>query len=127
MRRAAGPCTSEEEESAPAVSRQTPNILIVVWDTVRADHLTPYGYERDTTPKLARFAADAVLYEHAISPGMWTLPSHASLFTGLPVSAHGANASHKELAPRFLTLAEVVQAAGVRHLPLLGQSASGTP
>ncbi len=83
-----------------------PNVLVIVWDTTRADRLTPYGYKLDTTPKLAEFAKDAVLYERAVSPAMWTLPSHSSMFTGLPASAHGAASGHKWLDDRFLTFAE---------------------
>ncbi len=60
----------------------TPNVLLIVLDTVRADALSPYGYERDTTPNLARLAERGVRFEHARSTAPWTLPSHASLFTG---------------------------------------------
>src|SRR5690606_6654657 len=55
-----------------------PNVLLIVWDTTRADHLSLYGYERPTTPWLEGFAREAVVFERAISPGMWTPPSHAS-------------------------------------------------
>ncbi|APW59960.1 sulfatase [Paludisphaera borealis] len=59
-----------------------PNVVLIVLDTVRADSLTPYGAERDTTPNLARLAREGVLFKHARSTAPWTLPSHASLFTG---------------------------------------------
>lgn len=88
------------------VQHDGPNVLLVVLDTVRADHLTPYGYARETTPRLGAFAQEAVVYERAVSPGMWTVPSHASLFTGLPVSAHGTHAKHKWLDDSFTTAAE---------------------
>ena len=83
-----------------------PNVLVVVMDTTRADHLTPYGYGLDTTPKLQDFAKGGVVYERAVSPGMWTLPSHASIFTGLPVREHGANAQNKWLDDAHVTMAE---------------------
>lgn len=89
-----------------------PNVLLIVWDTVRADHTTPYGYARDTTPRLAELAKDGVVYERAVSPGMWTVPGHASLFTGLPESAHGANAATNWLDSRFQTVAETFVDAG---------------
>lgn len=89
-----------------------PNVLLIVWDTVRADHLSLYNYGRQTTPKLDAWAKDAVVYERAVSPGMWTLPSHASLFTGLPESGHGADASNHHLENRFVTLAESLYGAG---------------
>jgi len=49
-----------------------------------------YGYERDTTPRLDAFAAESVVYDRAISPTSWTLPAHASLFTGKFTTSHGA-------------------------------------
>lgn len=81
-------------------------MLIVLWDTVRADHLSLYGYPRPTTPNLSRFAEDAAVFEAAVSPGMWTVPSHGSLFTGLPVAAHGADTGWIWLDHRFTTVAE---------------------
>ncbi len=58
------------------------NTLLIVWDTVRADHLGFAGYERDNTPGLARFAAQGVTYASAMAPAPWTFPSHSSFFTG---------------------------------------------
>jgi arylsulfatase A-like enzyme len=89
-----------------------PNVLVIVWDTVRADHLSTFGYDLATTPGLDAWAKEARVYENAISPGMWTLPSHASLFTGLPESSHGANAEHHWLDKRFLTVSETFLDAG---------------
>ena len=89
-----------------------PNVLIILWDTVRADRMSLYGHDRPTTPKLDAFAADAAVFEHAISPGMWTLPTHASFFTGLPPQTHGANAAHRWLDDHNETLAERFDEAG---------------
>ena len=90
----------------PPAPEGAPNVLIVVWDTTRADRMSLYGYDKKTTPSLDAFAQEAVVYERAISPGMWTLPSHASMFTGLPVSEHGAAADHKLVDTKFVTMAE---------------------
>lgn len=68
------------------------NVVLVVLDTVRADHLSCYGYGRRTTPNLDRFAASADRYVTARSTAPWTLPSHASLFTGKFPHRHGADA-----------------------------------
>jgi arylsulfatase A-like enzyme len=68
-----------------------PDVLLVTLDTTRVDHLSPYGYERDTSPNLSRLAADGVAYTRAYSVASWTLPSHASLFTGKYPSSHGAS------------------------------------
>lgn len=89
-----------------------PNVLVIVWDTVRADRVATLGYKRSTTPNLDRFAADARVYERAISPAIWTPPSHGSLFTGLPPSQHGVNALYKWLDGHHTTLAEVFHDAG---------------
>ncbi|WP_439027910.1 sulfatase-like hydrolase/transferase [Haloarchaeobius sp. DT45] len=67
------------------------NVLFVVMDTVRKDHLSVYGYDRPTTPGLEAFAEEAAVYEQAVAPAPWTLPVHASLFTGLYPSQHGAS------------------------------------
>ncbi|UCG34223.1 MAG: sulfatase, partial [Phycisphaerales bacterium] len=89
-----------------------PNILVIMWDTVRADRLSAYGYDKPTTPYLEQFAAESSLYERAISPGIWTLPYHASLFTGLPITAHGATAFHKWIDSDMPKLAETLTEAG---------------
>jgi arylsulfatase A-like enzyme len=67
------------------------NVLFVVLDTVRKDHLSVYGHDRPTTPALKAFAEEAAVYEQAVSQAPWTLPVHASLFTGLYPSEHGAS------------------------------------
>ena len=64
---------------APAGAR---NVLVVVWDTVRASNLSLYGYERPTTPNLIDLAGQGVRFDLAFSTSSWTLPSHASMFTG---------------------------------------------
>jgi arylsulfatase A-like enzyme len=58
------------------------NVMLIVWDTVRADNLGLYGYSRNTTPNLAKWAQKGVTYKQALSPAPWTLPSHTCFFTG---------------------------------------------
>jgi arylsulfatase A-like enzyme len=67
-----------------------PNLILVTLDTTRADHLGAYGYPRPTSPALDRLAADSVVYTRAYSTSSWTLPAHASLFTGKFPKTHGA-------------------------------------
>ncbi|MDJ0864618.1 MAG: sulfatase [Myxococcota bacterium] len=67
-----------------------PNVLLVTLDTTRADRLGAYGYARPTTPRLDELARESVVFERAYAPSTWTLPSHASLFTGKLPSSHGA-------------------------------------
>ncbi len=66
--------------SADAVGK--PNVLLIVLDALRADHVGAYGYSRPTTPNIDRIAAEGVLYENAFSTSPWSLPAHASLMTG---------------------------------------------
>ncbi|MDR3621499.1 MAG: sulfatase-like hydrolase/transferase [Paludisphaera borealis] len=68
--------------SPPAAASRPPNVLLIVLDTVRADRMSLYGYERDTTPSLARLAGRGVTFGQARSTAPWTLPSHASMMTG---------------------------------------------
>jgi len=96
----------------PAAPPGAPDVVVVVLDTVRADHVSAYGYARPTTPSFDALARDAALFLQAISPGTWSLPSHASLFTGRFVSAHGAHDEHRFLSPGPPTLAESLAAAG---------------
>jgi len=70
--------------------QQRPNIVLITLDTLRADHLGCYGYHRNTSPEIDRFATSATLYRDAHTTAPWTLPSHASMFTGLYPFEHGA-------------------------------------
>ena len=70
-----------------------PDVILVTLDTTRADHLSTYGYPRETSPNLTAFAQDALLFEDAHSTVGWTLPSHASILTGLYPSHHGARSA----------------------------------
>ncbi len=73
----------------PAPDPHAPNVLVIVIDTLRADHVSAYGYPRPTTPNLDRLAREGVLFENAIAPCSWSLPSHASLVTGRYQFEHG--------------------------------------
>jgi arylsulfatase A-like enzyme len=67
-----------------------PDVVLITLDTTRADHMSAYGYPRETTPHLDPLAEDAVRFDAAYAVTSWTLPSHASIFTGKFPSAHGA-------------------------------------
>ncbi|HRW08923.1 MAG TPA: sulfatase-like hydrolase/transferase, partial [Caldilineaceae bacterium] len=83
-----------------------PDIILLVLDTQRADRLSCYGYEKETSPNLDAFAADATLFRHACSPAQWTVPSHSSLFTGLYPSVHGTQQSFSILPDSLTPLSE---------------------
>lgn len=91
-----------------------PNVLWVVWDTVRADRMSVYGHDKPTTPLLEEWAKGARVFENVLSAANTTEPSHASMFTGVLPSQHGADASNRWLADEFETVAERLQAAGYR-------------
>lgn len=80
-----------ESPPEPQVRASGPNVVFVVMDTTRADHLSISGWKRDTTPNLTALAADAVTYSRAHSVAPWTLPSHMSMFTGQLPGQHLAN------------------------------------
>jgi arylsulfatase A-like enzyme len=87
----------------------SPNIVLILWDTTRADHLSSYGYFRNTTPNVDRLAKRGVLFENAIAASSWTLPATASIFTSLLPHQHGAD-TDRASEPR--TLAEVLRSVG---------------
>jgi len=109
---------SAEANTSPALETSRPSVVLIVMDTVRADHLSLYGYERDTTPNLRALARDSAIYTNAISASDITLTSHASLFTGMYPSWHGAYCSPpeaaygREIAPQYPTLAELLRKHG---------------
>jgi arylsulfatase A-like enzyme len=70
------------EARRPLPAADSPNVLMIVMDTVRADHLSLYGYHRATTPKLEQLAKRGIRFEQVRATAPWTLPSHASMFTG---------------------------------------------
>jgi arylsulfatase A-like enzyme len=97
----------------PAAAGGAPSVLLILLDTQRADHLSAYGYHRPTTPHLDSLAATGLLFEQAYASSSWTLPSHASLFTGRMVHEHDAGAGGKRvLAGDHPTLAERFRDAG---------------
>jgi arylsulfatase A-like enzyme len=103
------PGTSVRASTSPPP--QSPNIVFITLDTVRADHLSSYGYSRPTTPHLDRLARRGVLFENAIAPTSWTLASHASMFTGLLPHQHGAGYD-VPMPPGPRTLAEILRSRG---------------
>jgi arylsulfatase A-like enzyme len=66
----------------PAPPPGAPNVLLIVLDTVRAESLSLYGYARNTSPNLSRWARKGVRFDWAVAPAAWSFPSHASFFTG---------------------------------------------
>lgn len=100
------------------VARQ-PNVLLISIDTLRADHMSVYGYERPTTPRLAAWARSATVFETAVAAAPWTLPSHTSMLTGLDALRHGVSFPQDLFRPE-LTLADVLRREGYTTLAVTG-------
>lgn len=115
-------CTRDDHPRGDAPDPPPPNVILITLDTVRADRLGCYGYGQPTSPRLDAFARRATLYRHAVAAAPWTVPSHASLFTGrfpfehaarnFPVEKPGNNVN--PLPERNVTLAEALKALGYR-------------
>lgn len=84
-----------------------PNVILIVPDALRADHLGCYGYNRPTSPQIDKFAADALVFEKAMSNSPWTKPSMGTVFTSLYPHEHQAFSWMDNLSDECLTLAEV--------------------
>jgi len=88
------------------------DIILLVLDTQRADRLSCYGYERETSPNLDALAGESTLFLNAVSAAQWTVPSHASMFTGTYPAEHGTVQSYSVLPQELPTLAERLRAGG---------------
>jgi arylsulfatase A-like enzyme len=106
----------------PAAPAGTPNVLVILVDTLRSDHLSTYGYNRATTPNLTAMAKQGVLFSSAFAASSWTLPSHASLLTGRYPHEHRAETEEQGLDSRFPTIAEALRGRGYRTGAFSGNS-----
>jgi arylsulfatase A-like enzyme len=95
-------------------ARPRANVLLITVDTLRADRLGCYGYQRDTSPNLDAFAKECALFERSYSMAPFTAPSHASLFTGLHTPSHGVYFWGHKVDPGAPTFAERFAKAGWR-------------
>lgn len=95
----------------PDAPHGSPNILLIILDTVRATNLGFYGYERDTAPEMAQWARTGVIFDLAVATAPWTLPTHATLLTGR-YNAEMETGFDRPLGSQFTTLAEIFSARG---------------
>ena len=97
------------------------NLLFISIDTLRADRLGLYGYGRETSPNLDKFAKESVVFENMVSVSSWTLPTHVSMFTGLYPSSHGVSLPSKvQIGENTKTLAELLKEKGYRNFAFTG-------
>jgi hypothetical protein len=95
-------------------------VLLLVLDTMRADHVSTYGYKRLTTPALDGLAKGSMVFSRAFSPCTWTLPAHVSLFSGRDVLGHGVVAPESLIPADLPLLAETMEENGFVTLAQTG-------
>ena len=106
------------------------NVILIVLDTHRYDRLGAYGYQKPTSPNLDDFASESLFFKRAIAPGQWTIPSHASMFSGEVPAVHGTVQADDVLPKEFKTLATRLTELGVEttgfcNNPLVGVLQNG--
>jgi len=109
---AAAAVKSPEPPAAPSSLARGYNVVLISIDSLRADHLSAYGYGRPTSPTIDAMARNGVLFENCSSTTSWTLPSHMSLLTGRSLLGHGVVADDRALSASVPTLAEAFADAG---------------
>ena len=109
--------TRRRDVGTAAAAGTLPNVIVVVMDTVRADHLSLYGYEHPTSPHLAKLAERAYLFRRTIANSNWSLPSHATLLTGLLPHQHGAHTVIKSIQEKRGPDGAILGQVGQRPLP----------
>src|SRR5947199_94350 len=97
-----------------ATARGAPNVVLIMVDTLRADHLSCYGSTAVKTPHIDALAADGTRWANAFAQASWTRPSVATILTGLYPSSHGAVHKADRLPERVDTLAERLRGIGYR-------------
>lgn len=107
--------------------QKTPNVIIILVDALRPDHLSCYGYSLPTSPNIDKLADQGVLFNSVLATSNWSIPTHASLFTGTYPSCHGAYSLFSILGEDIPTLSEILTKKGYYTInlynnPLLGKS-----
>ncbi|MCK6484585.1 MAG: sulfatase-like hydrolase/transferase [Phycisphaerae bacterium] len=112
---------------ASAAPTDSPHVVLLVLDTVRRDHFGCYGDRRGLTPFLDELAAEGVVYEDAVATAPWTLPTHASMLTGLFAYSHGCHGDvHHWLDDEFVTLPEMLRDQGYQTLAICANAVLDT-
>ncbi len=103
---------------------KAPNVILISIDTLRADHLSCYGYNRESTPNIDRLASAGLRFSNAISTAVWTPPAHASMLTGVNPTQHGVLHQNK-LRPNIQTIGEHLQKQGYQTAGFVNNSQVG--
>jgi arylsulfatase A-like enzyme len=108
-------------------TEKRPDLVLILVDTLRPDHLHAYGYPRETSPALDSLAARGVLFEQAVSAAPWTLPSSMSILTGRLPSHHHLENDGMKLSAGIPTLPEVLRASGYATCGVVSHIYVGRP
>ncbi len=100
--------------------KNTRGVILISLDTLRADHLGCYGYNRPTSPAIDSLASEGVIFREAISSSSWTLPAHVSLLTSTDAARHGVRAVDNQIPPAFITLPEILSQNGFSCAAITG-------
>jgi len=117
-----------DSRRSTAADSSKPNVLLLTLDTVRADHLSLYGYNRDTTPRLAELARVAAVFSHAAAAGDMTITSHASILTGTYASWNGARPHQSSsgngvpISDKYPAMAEILSENGYSTAAVVANS-----
>jgi len=101
-------------------SPEQPNIVLITVDTLRADRLAPYGYDKVETAAITRLAGEGILYERAFADTPWTLPSLSSVLTGKYPTRHKVRSWNDRLGAGQLTIAEILKERGYATAAVVG-------
>lgn len=112
--------TAAQEKAAPSTLRIPQNVFLITIDTLRADHVHCYGYDKIATPALDSLAHDGVRFSQAFTPSPLTNTSHTSILTGLLPSSHGVTDFGIPLALSYPTAAELFQRRGYHTAAFIG-------
>jgi choline-sulfatase len=109
---ASAPGRPSASPGASTLVRKPQSVVLISIDALRADHLSAYGYQRETSPTLQVLAKQGAVFESAFSPTTWTLPGHASMLTGLTPFRHGASEDGRRIRDDVPLLAELMKGLG---------------
>lgn len=116
---AAAACSDRDGDPAQPFGVAQPNVVLISIDSLRADHLGVYGYERGTSPNIDALAAEGVVFENTMSSSSWTLPAHASMLSSLNARVHGLIQDGRQLTDAATLVSEVFQRNGWRTAALV--------
>ena len=97
-----------------------PNLILISLDTLRSDRIGAYGYQRETTPAIDKFAESSVVFRNAVAASSWTLPSHVTLFSGQYPSTHGVILKNHRIGKETRLLADILSENGYRTFGFTG-------